>query len=119
MKKHIAVSVLGLSIGVYVCMSLFSGKAHAAFFGGMQTAVINCTCSGNQLVYVQDYFSNRMLALVYQPGASRLFSNYNIFGRYLLGSYAFGGQCLMAGDPCTTLHSDGQIDAAPGVGTSL
>lgn len=88
------------------------------YFGGMKTATFQCTCSGNQLIYVQDYASNKVLALVYDKSV-KLFSNNNIYGTYLLGSYSSGGQCkYQAGEECVEMKSDGKLNSNPGTGTS-
>lgn len=107
--------------------SLFGfNYAHAQFsgteisFGGLNTVFIPCTCSGGFLLYIFDYKTNTVLPLVYQAGVSFLYEYYNIFGRYLLGSYIPGaGQCLIyAGTSCTTVPSVGMLGFQPGTGTS-
>ena len=91
-------------------------------FGGMHTIFIQCTCSGaNQLHYIFDYASNSLLGLVYQPGASILYMNFNVYGTFQKGSYAPGsGQCqIITGPSCSTIKSDGQYGNMPGTGTSF
>jgi len=72
-------------------------------FGGRITSTYTCTCSANTLVYIQDV-RGQSLQLMYQPGASILYMNYNISaGVNVLGDYTSGGQCLVyAGESCTT-----------------
>lgn len=90
-------------------------------FGGRITQTIICTCSANTLVYVQDV-TKGVLPLIYQPGVTKLYSNYNVFttGANLLGTYTPGaGICLIySGDSCNTLNSTGMMNFTPGVGTS-
>jgi hypothetical protein len=58
------------------------------------------------------------LALVYD-GSSKLYSNNNIYGTYLLGSYSNGGQCqYYVVEDCVDMNSDGKFDSNPGTGTS-
>jgi len=88
-------------------------------YGGMRTLTIECTCTNNELLTIQDYRTKSVLNLVYQPGASILYSNYNIYGIYLLGTYGSGGQCkIYVGKSCVKLESDGQLGNQPGSGTS-
>jgi hypothetical protein len=91
-------------------------------YGGPITASITCTCSGNILVYVFDYRTSTALPLIYQPGISRLYSNFRVsaVGQYHLGTYTPGGpQCqIYSGTSCTTINSQGYIDMLPGTGTS-
>lgn len=96
-------------------------RAHAAqYFGGIRTGMLACTCSGNMLIYINNYVNGGgSLALSYN-GSGRLFSNGNIFGTYLLGSYSPGGICRIGIQPyCTTVRVDGSFDSSPGTGTSL
>ncbi len=105
--------ILGSVFGFYP-RNVFAGN----YFGGMRTSALSCTCSGNMLIYINTYGNGGgVLALTYD-GSGRLFSNNNIYGTYLLGSYTPGGNCLMTGDPCTTVTSDGRFDSMPGTGTS-
>ncbi len=91
----------------------------ANYFGGMKTMTLICTCSGNQLIYINNYAGGGSLALLYN-GSGRLFSNNNIYGTYLLGSYSSGGgECKMISYPeCYSVSSDGSFDSNPGTGTS-
>ncbi len=90
----------------------------ANYFGGMKTMTFMCTCTGNQLIYINDYAGGGSLALIYD-GSARLFSNNNIYGTYLLGSYSSGGQCeYLVGEDCVEMSSDGSFDSNPGTGTS-
>lgn len=113
----ISITTLGFAIALVVITQI--PRVYAAqYFGGMRTATLTCTCSGNVLVYVNDYKSNRVLALSYN-GTGRLFATGNIFGTYLLGSYTPGGVCKVGVPPyCTDLTVDGTFDSSPGTGTS-
>lgn len=94
-------------------------KAQAGnYFGGMKTMTFMCTCTGNQLIYINNYAGGGTLALVYD-GSARLFQNNNIYGTYLLGSYSSGGSCqYYVGEDCVDMDSDGSFDSNPGTGTS-
>lgn len=94
-------------------------NAHAAqFFGGMRTAYLTCTCSGNTVIYINNYAGGGSLALVYD-GSAKLFSSNNIFGTYLMGSYSPGGSCRVGVEPyCDDVNVDGSFDSNPGTGTS-
>ena len=89
-------------------------------YGGMRIFTLICTCSANTLLYIMDYATNQLLALIYQPGVSMLYSYYDIYGTYFLGSYRGGGQCrIYAGKGCVTIPSRGTLGNMPGTGTSL
>lgn len=90
-------------------------------FGGLSIAVV-CTC-GSIMEYVQDANTGNLLALVYKPGESTLFSNYNTFGLYLLGTYTEQGKdgaCkhIIEGECEEILRADGVLGTHPGTGTS-
>lgn len=89
------------------------------YFGGMNVFNLSCTCTGNTLMYINDA-NNGELALIYEQGSSKFFSNYNPYGNYLLGSYtASGGTCeIQAGEDCVEIESDGQMDSSPGTASS-
>jgi hypothetical protein len=120
--KNFFVSVLIVSVVLFFTQSaVVSAQARANTpFGGLRLFSLTCTCSANVLLFIMDYSSKSLKRLIYQPGASRLYMNFNIMGAtYLLGTYTRGGQCEMyAGTSCTDINSDGMIDSNPGVGTS-
>lgn len=114
--------VLLLVVALFVVVSLMTISSKevraATYFGGMRTAMLSCTCSGNMVIYVNNYASGGQLALVYD-GSGRLFANNNIFGTYLLGSYSPGGSCRIGVEPyCEDVNVDGRFDSNPGTGTS-
>jgi hypothetical protein len=118
--KNIILSTLIFSFAfISTIFGFRPSRAEAGnYFGGMKTATFMCTCTGNQLIYIQDYASNGVLALLYD-GSARLYSNNNIYGTYLLGSYSSGGQCeYLVGEDCVEMSSDGKFDSNPGTGTS-
>ena len=90
-------------------------------FAGPQLFSLTCTCSGNVLIVLWDYYSMMPLALVYQPGMSVLYSYFNIWGQYYLGSYQKNsGSCKMiAPNSCPEITSNGMMGSMPGTGTSL
>lgn len=97
-------------------------RAQAAIpYGGNVIFIVDCFCSGNVEVWVIDYASKRLLRLIYQPGISVLFRNFNILGPYLLGTYFPGGVCLdYKRVGCfVPFPPDGTMSNAPGTGTSL
>ncbi len=107
--------VLGLlSFRIYV-----THASGGRYFGGMKMYSFSCTCTGNTLMYIQDYASRGVLALIYQPGQSRIFANNNVYGSYLLGSYSPGGSCqYYVGEDCVEMNSDGTMNSNPGTATS-
>ena len=86
-------------------------------YGGLVVAEEECTCSGATLVFIQDYATNQLIRLLYRPGSSKLFANYNPFGPYLLGTYRQGDQCRTA-KKCVVVPTTGEFGSAPGTGTS-
>lgn len=96
------------------------GTAGEIPFGGHEIVDLVCGCTGNVTVWVQDYATDRILGLVYQPGVSILYEFHNIFARYLLGSYIpGGGACeIYVGVACVDIHTDGMLGQKPGTGTS-
>jgi hypothetical protein len=98
------------------------------YYGGRRLATIQCTCSPASLILLYDYRLKTIINLVYVPGVSRLFMNYNIYtSSYMLGSYnpTIGvGICqFYAGTACVDsstigLPAWGTMDMLPGAGTS-
>lgn len=117
--RNTIISILLPSFAFIVTISGFRAtRADASYFGGMKTGTFMCTCTGNQLIYINDYAGGGSLALVYD-GSARLFQNNNIYGTYLLGSYSSGGNCqYYVGEDCVDMSSDGSFDSNPGTGTS-
>ncbi len=112
-----------LSLSAIFAIASVLVKTEAAggqYFGGMHTASFNCTCSGSTLLYINNYSQagSSTLALIYN-GSARIYSNNNVYGTYLLGSYSSGGQCMyIVGEDCVEMQSDGMLDSNPGTGTS-
>lgn len=115
--------LLILSASMLVASVFLDTQAKAAggqYFGGMHTASFSCSCSGSTLLYINNYSNSgsKSLALIYN-GSGRVFSNNNVYGTYLLGSYSSGGQCMYyVAEDCVEMQSDGMLDSNPGVGTS-
>lgn len=90
-------------------------------WGGMRFVTVVCTCSSEDWLIVQDYLSENVLNLLYRPGQSILYSNYNVFtSTYLLGTYMPGGdQCrIYVYEDCVDINMDGILGSQPGNGTS-
>lgn len=89
-------------------------------YGGLNAVTIQCTCAADSLHYFQDYVSKSLIVLLYKPGQSVLFSNFNIYGTYFLGTWKRGSaQCSMyVGEECEDIDADGTMGSAPGTGTS-
>lgn len=87
-------------------------------FGGKTTSMVNCTCSFNILLYVQDT-KGATLPLIYQPGVTVLYQGYRpTSGVNVLGNYTSGGQCqIYAGTSCTSGGTP--IGTMTQLGTSL
>lgn len=123
MKKTLRI-IGGIAVGtaLLAVLSFRVYVTHAAggrYFGGMKLYTFTCTCTGNTLLYIQDYASHGTLALIYQEGSSKLFAHNNAYGTYLLGSYSQGGQCeYYVAEDCVEMNSDGEMDSNPGTGTS-
>ena len=89
-------------------------------FGGMYVMTIQCTCGDESLNYIMDYASMGVKALLYVPGESILWMNFNTYGTYQMGSYSFGGDCeIESGPDCTSINADGTYGMDPGTGTSF
>ena len=119
---QVVVGIAILLLFSFVPFSQYSvTRAQAAIpDGGNVILVIDCPCSGNLEVWIIDYASKRLLRLMYQPGISKLFLNYHIYGPYLLGTYFPGGVCLdYKRVGCfVPFPPDGTMSNAPGTGTS-
>lgn len=126
-------TTLGVGAGAIAAGSLLGGSAGSTavdkatvptHFGGTIVQSTLCTCSGgSSLILVDDYASNQILSLMYQPGLSRLNMNFNVYsaGPYVIGGYMPGGGACMvyAGTGCATAGvAQYTIDATRGVGTS-
>ncbi len=118
-KKNIILLAFAALCAVVSLMTMQPEQVRAAtYFGGMRTAMLSCTCSGNTVIYVNNYATGSQLALIYD-GSGRIFANNNIFGTYLLGSYTTGGSCRVGVEPyCESVNVDGRFDSNPGTGTS-
>lgn len=89
-------------------------------YGGLNTVPIYCSCSNTFFITLWDYTDDKLLKLIYQPGASVLYEYYLIYGTYLLGTYRQGGTCqIYAGTGCISLTAQGLMGSEPGTGTSL
>lgn len=109
--------IIGFASMVLLFLPIAQAKA-VSYFGGMRLMTLSCTCTNNQLIYIRNYAKGGVLALVYD-GTSKLYSNSNIYGTYLLGSYGPGGECQVGAVPdCVTIQSDGKFNSSPGTGTS-
>lgn len=100
-----------------------SGGGNVDFFGGSITNVTYCTCSTSVMLDINDKVTNNTLTVVYIPGVSRLYANYNIFtaGPNVIGGYWQGSaQCLIySGNSCQSQGSPrGTIDSIRGIGSS-
>ncbi|MEK7642003.1 MAG: hypothetical protein AAB365_03365 [Patescibacteria group bacterium] len=72
-------------------------------FGGRVNRVTYCTCASSIMLDINDV-RGQTVSVIYQPGASRIFSNYNVYGtgQNVLGNYSPGGSCLVYhGEDCT------------------
>lgn len=82
----------------------FGGGGGASLnFGGRVSRVTYCTCSASLMLDINDV-RGQMISLIYQPGATILYSNYNIYGtgQNVLGNYNSGGSCMVYhGEDCT------------------
>lgn len=89
-------------------------------YGGQRVYTLTCDCSGNLLLYIYDYRTKSLLTLLYQYGASILYSYYNVYGTYLLGTYTSSGNTcqIYVGEGCVVISSQGQLGNRPGTGTS-
>lgn len=100
-----------------------SSAAKPLPFGGVSTAMVTCTCSGNLLLYVKDA-RGPVLPLIYQPGATVLYSYYkptpavNMLGQYVPGGVCtiyVGTACSTGGTPIGTMIQLGtSLEIAPG-----
>ncbi|MEK7661880.1 MAG: hypothetical protein AAB355_00040 [Patescibacteria group bacterium] len=89
-------------------------------YGGMRNMTLNCTCTSNNLVYINDYASESTLKLV-NDSSSRIYANNNaLYAQYLLGTYQKNsGQCeILVAEECVEMTSDGLMGTQPGTGTS-
>jgi hypothetical protein len=89
-------------------------------FGGEFLVDIPCTCSIEDLNYILDYVDDSVLALLYTPGESVLYLNYDIYGVSQLGTYTpSANDCqIEAGTDCISITPDGGYGMLPGTGTS-
>jgi hypothetical protein len=90
------------------------------YFGGKTVGVLQCLCSQNQLVYVNDAATGRTLAFLYdEKQGSKLTPGSRLEESYLLGSYSRTiALCLLPGTPCPVIVLTGIIDSNPGAASS-
>ena len=121
MKKRFILPSVIIGLAAITSFAIAQTSSSETPYGGQRVYTLTCDCSGNALVYLMDYRTNSILSLVYQPGSSILYSNYNVYGAtYLLGSYRSGGaSCkIYVGEDCVDINSSGQMGSQPGTGTS-
>ena len=90
-------------------------------FGGQRFFTIFCTCAQDDLDIIEDYRTNTILLLLYEPGQSQLYEYYDIlFATYLLGTYQeTKQQCrIRIYKTCINIPADGVFGNKPGTGTS-
>ncbi len=91
-------------------------------FGGSISQVTYCTCSSSILLDINDV-RNKQVSVLYTPGTSRLYSNYNIYSSNInvIGDYTQGSsECLVyhgedcdsEGSPQGTIHQIGTAQSA-------
>ena len=70
------------------------GGGGTSAFGGEVTQITRCTCGASSLLYINQA-SGGQIQLIYMPGQSKLYANYNVngTGQQVLGTYTPGGQC--------------------------
>lgn len=113
MNRHIIISAVLISI-----FALPVHVAHAIPFGGLIIGRIECTCTGNYLIVVNESMGQKNLLVA--PPISRLYQYY-IFnpGQFALGTYTPGPKCMVFnGQQCQEVPTDGIIDSMPGAGSS-
>lgn len=95
------------------------GGGSSLSFGGRVSRVTYCTCSASLMLDINDV-RGQMISLIYQPGVSILYANYNVYGtgQNVLGNYSSGGSCLVYhGEDCSSEGSpQGMISQ---IGTSV
>ncbi|MDO8467119.1 MAG: hypothetical protein Q7S83_03190 [bacterium] len=126
-----ATSIVGLGVALAMAMvflpmhdfsrALAQTASSETPYGGQRVYTLTCDCSGNALLYIMDYRTNTILTLLYQEGASILYSYYNVYtSTYLLGTYSStGNSCkIYVGEDCVDISNEGQLGSQPGTGTS-
>ncbi len=92
-------------------------------FGGLHIFALQCTCDakGSSLHYIFDYRTMKMVSLLYVPQKSILYSNYNPFAKFQMGTYLPGqAACLIVTGPkCTKVMGAGTYGQKPGTGTTI
>ncbi len=96
-----------LTCTLIVCALFFSSAARtvAAGFqdgGKLQGQDSQCSCSGGQTIKVLSYVDHANHVYLYQPGVTRLYSNYNITqsGPYFLATLLPVAVCLDSSEEC-------------------
>ena len=111
-------SITGLLGGGGGIGGMFGGGGGSGNFGGRVTDVTYCTCSISIMLDVDDV-RGQSLQLIYMPGVSQLYANYDVYGtgQNVLGTYTQGGECeVYDGESCNSQGSpDGMISL---IGTS-
>ena len=122
MMRFFLVSLVIVLLAIGAVRSSASAQSLSAElpFGGMHIFATKCTCAADSLHYILDYTTNNVIMLLYPPG-TKLFSNYNVYATYQLGTYMPGGQqCMMqTGNSCSSIPTTGSYGNQPGTGTSF
>lgn len=99
-------------------LALFSHEGTP--FGGPIVQRIECTCSGNYLITVNDLYSRQSKNILVWPPFSRLYQHF-VFnpGQQALGTYTPGPVCLIqTANGCYQVQTHGAINSGPGAGSS-
>jgi hypothetical protein len=107
MIKRVQIKTLIILVVILAIFSLLpTNKTNAGLglpFGGRITSMVPCTCNGigSQVTIKGGRFSGTYL---YDQIAVRKYSHYFLSpGRWVLGDYTPGGECLQAPPPCVPL----------------
>ncbi len=124
-NKKITVTIVSIFFGIIFAIPTFATVVEVPFGGIRIAPTITCTCGSPArfLVTVYDYTSNRPLLLSYVPGASILYSSFNVYSSlYLLGTYnpVATNMCwIVVSGSCVVIPDNGMLGTMPGTGFSL
>lgn len=102
-KKRKALMFSILILVVFFTSFSFVFAVGLPYFGGKITNVTQCTCSPGSQVTIIGYPATFSGTYLYSPATLLKTGKGVRANAMILGKYSYGGTCMMAGEPCTSL----------------
>lgn len=102
-KKDLFFSLL-IVFGFFISTVSVAYGASLPWFGGRIVSNIDCSCSFGQQITITGYPATFSGTYLYVPGETQVKGKGNVIsGKFILGKYSSGGECLLIGEPCYSI----------------